>query len=126
MFARAIAFAAVGVLWVAGVGPRASLRGGPIHDAAARGALAEAKALLAAKPQLADAPDKWGVRPLFWAAAGGHKDLAALLIAKGGRVGATDWCDRTPLHWAAGQGHHETVQLLLANGAPVGARDRYG
>ncbi|MFQ6021394.1 MAG: ankyrin repeat domain-containing protein [Acidiferrobacterales bacterium] len=58
-----------------------------------------------------------GVRPLHWAAAGGHLATVELLITEGANINAETAEGITPLQTAAGMGHEHIVKLLRRHGA---------
>ena len=84
-----------------------------------------ARMLLAAKPELAEAPDLYGNTPLHVAASKAHEEMARLLLD--GRPALAKIANsqgETPLHAAAVAGHADMVALLLDNGAEPGARTK--
>lgn len=85
---------------------------------------AEARALLAASPQLIDAlsPED---RAVFHDSAGdGRVGAVRLMAALGFDIGSEHPNGGTALHWAAWQGHTKVVRLLVELGAPLNLRDR--
>jgi hypothetical protein len=100
---------------------------GEIHDAALEGDLAKVKALLNENPDLVlRKDDRYGMTPLHYAAAYGHKDVAELLLANKADVNAKDNQGWTPLHYAALKGYADVAELLLANKAEVNAEANSG
>jgi ankyrin repeat protein len=61
---------------------------GEIHDAAEKGDLAKAKALLKNNPELVSSKNNAGFNPLYYAARDGYKDVAELLLANKAEVNA--------------------------------------
>ena len=86
-----------------------------LHDAAFRGDVSKAKALLAKGAEV-NAETDLGATPLDLAAYHGHLDVVKALLAKGAEVDAKDEYGRTPLDLAALEGHLDVVQAL---GQPV-------
>ena len=85
-----------------------------IHEAAIRGDLAAAQALLAATPALANARDEHGWVPLFHAGHYGHKQLVEFLIAHG----ADATIDRGQvMHYTMQRRHKDIMEVLIAHGA---------
>ena len=74
-------------------------------------------------PADVNAKDRWGMTPLHYPAAKGHKEIVELIIAKGADVNAKNRVSNTPLHKAAFYGRKEIVQLLIYAGADVNAKD---
>lgn len=80
--------------------------------------------LLAKDPNLAQASQKDGVTPLFYAAWSGDAASARWLLAAGAAVSPRAkrwWACLTPLHLALQHQHREVVSELLARGADVNA-----
>jgi Ankyrin repeats (3 copies)/Ankyrin repeat len=98
---------------------------GEIHDAARRGDLVEAKALLKESPDLVFSKED-GQTPLLMAAAHGHKDVAELLLSDRAVVNEVDKGGRTSLHLAAAGGYEDVAELLLAHHADIDATDFEG
>ena len=86
---------------------------------AARGDAEQARALVAAQPQIARSP-----RPLLSAAEHGNAPAVALLLALGADVAAADHQGITPLHRAVQSGSLEAIEHLLAAGADVDVCER--
>ena len=85
-----------------------------IHEAATRGDLAEAQALLAATPALANARDEHGWVPLFYAGHYGHKQMVELLLAHG----ADATIDHGQvLHYTMQRRHKDIMEVLIAHDA---------
>ena len=96
----------------------------PLVEAAKRGDLAAAVALLAGEAD-PDSHDRNRNTALTFAARDGHFDMAAALIAAGATV---DWQDGervTPLILAAHKNHPGVVRLLLNQGADPSIRDQW-
>jgi len=90
----------------------------PLLFAARDGAVAAARALIAAKVKL-DAPDPNGMTPLLMATTNNQLEVAQLLVDNGADVNASDWYGRSPL-WAA----VEIRNLDLRSGATENGVDR--
>ena len=73
-----------------------------------------------------DAPDKFGSRPLIYAAFTGDLATVEDLLSRGANVNISDGEGRTPLLRASERGHLEVVKELLARGANINARDTQG
>ncbi len=99
----------------------------PLHLAAARGAVAAARALLA-RGAAVGARGRGGVQPLHLAAAAteGGGPVVVALIEAGADPAARDDAERTPLHLAAEAGAVAVIEALLAGGARPRARDGAG
>ena len=63
------------------------------------------------------ATDKYGNKPLHYAAREGHVAAITLLIKRGAPVNARTLEGDSALHLASGNGHAKAVQELLASGA---------
>ena len=100
--------------------------GGNVHNAAARGDLAELKVLLDGNTDLVSSKNQDGDTPLHLAALKGRKDVAELLLSSGASVDARDKRADTPLHVAAEHGSVLIVALLLAHGADFKAVNDVG
>lgn len=116
------AFAAILVLSLVAINALAA----PIHDAAGKGDLAKAKALVAKDPKLVNLKDPKGATPLHFAAAGGHKAVVEYLLSKKADVNAKKKDGVTPLHVAASLGKLEIAKFLLAKGAERNTADSKG
>ncbi|HEY3321923.1 MAG TPA: ankyrin repeat domain-containing protein [Planctomycetota bacterium] len=100
----------------------------PLHWAAHNGHLAAVELLVSSGADLhAQATQKWGGTPLFWAAEQ-HVEIAAFLLDKGAAVDAINAKNgQTPLHACARSGDCAPMaELLLARGAAVNAQDNSG
>ena len=89
------------------------LRITPLHDAARRGDLKKAKALLKAGADLSARDEHLRSTPLAWAAKFGHIDMVKFLLKKGAPKSLPDdppWA--TPLAWATRRGHDKIAKLL--------------
>ena len=82
-----------------------------LHDAAFRGDVSKAKALLAKGAEV-NAKTDLGATPLDLAAFHGHLDVVKALLAKGAEVDAKNEYGKTPLDLAASEGHLDVVQAL--------------
>lgn len=109
---------------------RAMLRlvGSPrmLHSAVRNRDVDRLRDLLDAKPELVDAPDPDGNRPLHKAVTtNSHAgtDIEAMLISYGADVNARDKWSRMPLHMVAMNGQVELGTLLLSSGAQADATD---
>lgn len=98
----------------------------PIHDAAKKGDLETAKALVANNPDLVYSKNGAGETPLHLAAAGGHMDVAEFLLVNNADVNAKDNNGCTPLLLAVAKGHKDVAELLLTNKADVNAKASMG
>ncbi len=67
-----------------------------------------------------------GVKPLLFAAWGGHCGATMLFLKNGGDVESSDSHGRSALSMAAEAGHDTAVELLVNNGAAVDSQDRAG
>ena len=76
--------------------------------------LADDVAALIAAGATTNVRDKRGMRPLFFAAAGGHADVVALLCDHGVDPNDDDALGRTALHFAAMHDRAETCAVLCA------------
>ena len=85
-----------------------------IHEAATRGDLAAAQALLAATPALANTRDEHGWVPLFHAGHYGHKQLVELLLAHGADATIDNG---QVLHYTMQRRHKDIMGLLIEHGA---------
>lgn len=114
-----------------------------LHVAAFTGQAAAVERLLEDDDVDVDAPDAFGIPPLFYAAFAGNAEIATLLLDSGASVDARvakkrsrrfnreiSLLDRdagqTPLHAALRSGSAKLVRLLLERGAEVNARDEHG
>jgi len=97
-----------------------------IHEAAAKGDLADVKRHLQ-KGMDVNIKDDNDWTPLLYSAFNGKQDVVVFLISKGADVNAasriTGW---TPLHVAADKGHLDVVKILVGSGANVNAKDSIG
>ena len=96
-----------------------------LHDAAARGDVADIEILLAAGADPnSQKPD--GQTPLHYAVLAGADAVADRLLAAGADPEAQDVGGTTPLHVAAAVGEVTAVEALLAAGANPDAQNRKG
>jgi len=98
-------------------------------EAARKGSLDKAQALIKDHPELVTVKFEQDLTPLHVAAESGHKGVAAVLLANKADANAKSEGGITPLHYAArteSVGHTEVARLLLANKAKVNARDDKG
>jgi ankyrin repeat protein len=102
-----------------GAAPVALAGAEALQALAARGDAAQARALVAAQPEVVRSP-----RPLLSAAEHGNAPAVALLLELGAAVGAAGHEGITPLHRAVQSGSLDTVERLLAAGADVDVRER--
>ena len=72
------------------------------------------------------ARNKYGTKPLHWAASGGTPANIQALLAAGADVMARNEYGRTPLHLAAQFGTSANIQALLAAGADAKAKNKEG
>lgn len=103
------------VVWLAGLLP---LPAGEIHDAAAAGDVEKVRALLKAKPELANMREL-GTTPLHEAAAHGRLPVVELLLASGADPNARNSSGLTPLKVALGYGQKEVAEFLRQHGGVV-------
>jgi hypothetical protein len=99
-----------------------------IWEAAATGAEAKLRELLAENPTRANEPAPDGFSPLGFAAFFGHEACARILVGFGADIdaGARNPAKVTPLHSAIAGGHHGVVRFLIERGAQVNARQQLG
>jgi len=74
----------------------------------------------------ANAPDEYGVTPLYWAVYYSCRNIVACLLAGGLDPDARGGVSRTPLHCASVYGNEEEAMMLIAHGADIHARDWAG
>ena len=89
------------------------LRISPLHEAARKGDIAEAKKLLDAGADLTARDEHLRSTPLAWAAKFGQLDMVKFLLERGAPKSLPDdphWA--TPLAWALKRGHDEVAELL--------------
>lgn len=91
-----------------------------LHDAAAKGYVRVAEALLALGAKV-ESRSKVGTTPLLLAARNDRAALAELLLARGAEVDGQDARGSTPLLDAAAQQHLATVRVLAEHGASIDA-----
>ena len=92
------------------------LRITPLHEAARKGDLAEAKRLLEAGADFTARDDHLRSTPLAWAAKFGQLEIVELLLERGAPKSLPDdppWA--TPLQWAIKRGHGRIATLLEAS-----------
>lgn len=85
----------------------------PLHQAARKGDVGEAKKLLKAGADLTARDEHLRSTPLGWAARFGQLKMVKFLLKSGAPKSLPDdpeWA--TPLAWATKRGHHEIVKLL--------------
>ncbi|KAI9851995.1 MAG: Ankyrin-1 [Thelocarpon superellum] len=90
--------------------------------AAAKGDVAQARALLAKGAKLGYF-DADGLNPLHRAAAGGHSQMAQLLLEHGAEVDGRTLDQRTALHLAIQASHIAVARILFHYGANLNATD---
>jgi hypothetical protein len=94
----------------------------PIHEAAARGDMAEVERLVEEEDgSRLNAQDRGGMTPLMWAAEGEQDAVVERLLALGADVGLRDCEGQTAAHFACDGDHASTLALLLDHGAPINA-----
>jgi ankyrin repeat protein len=89
------------------------LRISPLHEAARKGDLKEAKTLLESGADLTARDEHLRSTPLGWAAKFGQLEMVKFLLHYGAAKSLPDdppWA--TPLAWAIKRGHHEIARLL--------------
>ncbi|MGH9158870.1 MAG: ankyrin repeat domain-containing protein [Vicinamibacteraceae bacterium] len=89
------------------------LRISPLHEAARKGDLQEAKKLLESGADLTARDEHLRSTPLAWAAKYGQLEIVKFLLRRGAPKSLPDdppWA--TPLAWAIRRGHDEIAQLL--------------
>jgi cytohesin len=104
----------------------ATVWGGEIHDAIAKGDIGRVRALVIANPQVLQQRDARGRTPLLVAARSGQKEIVELLLAHKADANERDNSANTALIGAAAHGHAGIVQVLLASGANVNATNDVG
>lgn len=102
----------------------------PIHEAAARGAVAAVAVLMSVDPATAAARNAAGETPLHLAALGGHAAACSLLLscaadraARAAAANAKTAAGATPLLLACLGSYSDTCAVLAAAGADICARD---
>ena len=100
--------------------------GTSIHDEVAAGNIDEVRAMLDRSPELANATDRLGKTPLFFAVTYGRKDMIDLFVERGADVNAADKTGLTPLHVAAMLGRGYEADKLVELGADVAWCDAFG
>lgn len=103
-----------------------SVWAGEINAAAEAGDLKRAEQLLAEKPALVMARDRYGLTPMHDAVACGQAGMVKLFLARGGDIRSVDNRGWTLLHHAVANGHQAIVELLLAKGADINAGNLMG
>ena len=89
------------------------LRISPLHEAARKGDVAEAKRLLEAGADLTARDEHLRSTPLAWAAKFGQLEMVRFLLQHGASKSLPDDPDwATPLAWAIRRGHDEIARLL--------------
>jgi ankyrin repeat protein len=98
-----------------------------LHDAAARGTVADVEACLATGADVNE-PNRVGYVPLSIAASRGDVDVARALLDAGADVDATDPTGTTPLAAAVlnSRGKGDMITLLLEHGADASKPNRRG
>jgi len=89
------------------------LRISPLHEAARKGDVKEAKRLVESGADLTARDEHLGSTPLAWAAKYGQLEMVKFLLRHGAPkrlAGDPDWA--TPLAWAIRRGHDEIARLL--------------
>jgi ankyrin repeat protein len=97
------------------------MRISPLHEAARKGDVAEAKKLLEAGADLTARDDHLRSTPLGWAAKYGQLEMVELLLLNGAPKRLPDdppWT--TPLAWAIKRGHDKIAKLLESSGDEKG------
>jgi len=87
-----------------------------IHEAVEKGNVVLVRWFVLVRPDVVNAPNTYGRRPLHWAGLRGHASVVDVLLAAGADTNAKDANGCTPLHWAAG-GNASVVDALLTAGA---------
>jgi ankyrin repeat protein len=89
------------------------LRISPLHEAARKGDVPEARRLLEAGADLTARDEHLRSTPLAWAAKFGQLEMVKFLLGRGAPKGLPDDPDwATPLAWATRRGHEEIAKLL--------------
>jgi hypothetical protein len=98
---------------------------GPLHQAAARGDVAQLRALLDGGARIDErGPFEWTA--LHEAVIAGKTAAASLLLDRGADPNARGQFDMTPMHWAAIKGSAQMVTLLARRGGRTDSRNLYG
>jgi hypothetical protein len=97
----------------------------PLHQAAARGDVAQLRALLDRGAQI-DERGRFDRTALHEAVIAGTTAAAGLLLDRGADPNARSQFDMTPMHWAAMKGSVEMVTLLARRGGRTDSRNLYG
>lgn len=98
----------------------------PLHDAAARGDLAEVKRLLQKGANPNEAARNEAVTPLSLASANGNAAVIQALLAAGADPNAARTDGATALMTAAASGSVDAVRQLLEHGAKINAKESHG
>jgi hypothetical protein len=97
----------------------------PLHQAAARGDVAQLRALLDRGAQI-DERGRFDRTALHEAVIAGKTAAAGLLLDRGADPNAPGQFDMTPMHWAAMKGSAQMVTLLARRGGRTDSRNLYG
>jgi hypothetical protein len=122
---RAIVIAAALLAVVMGASGMHASEGEELIAAAARGDLARAETLIAAKTPL-DTQDAEGRTALLHAVDRNHVDIAKALIAAGADINVRAKNLDTPWLLAGAQGRTEIIRAMIPKGPDFSIRNRYG
>jgi hypothetical protein len=122
---RAVWFGVMAILaaiMLVGCADNKPLKYSTIHEAAAKGDLADVKRHLRRGAAVNEKDARGGGTPLHAAAEKGQMEVAKFLIDNGADVNAgAGWAGVKPLHLAIENGHTDMVKLLIDKGADVNA-----
>jgi uncharacterized protein len=87
-----------------------------INKAAREGDMKKVRALLAKKPSLIKAVDKFGYTPLHWAASQGNTVLVRFLLTLRPDINAVEKFGYTPLKLAIQGNYNDVIKLIRSAG----------
>jgi uncharacterized protein len=87
-----------------------------INKAAREGDMKKVRALLAKKPSLIKAVDKFGYTPLHWAASQGNTVMVRFLLTLRPEINAVEKFGYTPLKLAIQGNYNDVIKLIRSAG----------